>query len=119
MQLCRQNPPIPSLTIPPHPAPHTPTPPPTPRRRLPPHPTAALPLQALTLADEVGDLFRSVVTLSVKLREAAAVPPDIADPRQLRELSPSGISFWVASLFAGNPYQQQQVCARFSLSAAC
>ena len=67
----------------------------------------------------MGDLFRSVVTLSVKLREAAAVPPDIADPRQLRELSPSGISFWVASLFAGNPYQQQQVCARFSLSAAC
>lgn len=36
-----------------------------------------------------------------------APPQDIANPRQLDELSPRELSFWVGSLFAGSPYQQQ------------
>jgi hypothetical protein len=64
-------------------------------------------LQAVALAAEVAELFRSVVSLSVKLK-ATSVPADIANPRQLTELGPFDLSFWVASLFAGSPYQ---VCA--------
>lgn len=64
------------------------------------------PVQARSLATEVAELFRSVVSLSVKLREAS-VPADIANPRQLSELAPRDLSFWVASLFAASPYQQQ------------
>lgn len=52
----------------------------------------------------MADLFRNVVSLSVKLKEAT-VPDEIANPRQLAELAPRELSFWVASLFAGNPYQ--------------
>lgn len=62
--------------------------------------------EAHTLAREVADLFRNVVSLSVKLRDTT-VPSDLANPRQLAELAPRELSFWVASLFAGNPYQQQ------------
>ena len=62
--------------------------------------------EAKTLAEEVADLFRNVVRLSVKLREAP-VPPELADPTQLTTLRPEMLSFWVASLFAGNPYNQQ------------
>ena len=32
---------------------------------------------------------------------------ELADPAQLTELDPTQMSFWVASLFSGNPYQQQ------------
>ncbi|PSC67358.1 ATP-dependent protease [Micractinium conductrix] len=62
--------------------------------------------EAHTLATQVAEDFRNVVSLSVKLRDAS-VPNDIANPRQLSELTPRELSFWVASLFAGNPYQQQ------------
>lgn len=62
--------------------------------------------EARSLAAEVAQLFRSVVQLSVKLRETS-VPSDITNPRQLDELSPRELSFWVGSLFAGSPYQQQ------------
>lgn len=67
-------------------------------------PAASAAMQAHTLAREVSDLFRNVVALSVKLKEAS-VPDEIANPRQLAELAPRELSFWVASLFAGNPYQ--------------
>ena len=40
-----------------------------------------------------------------------SVPTDIANPRQLSALGPSELSFWVASLFAGNPYQVHRVAA--------
>ncbi|EFN59067.1 hypothetical protein CHLNCDRAFT_137801 [Chlorella variabilis] len=62
--------------------------------------------EARSLAAEVAELFRSVVSLSVKLK-ATSVPADITNPKQLSELAPCQLSFWVASLFAGNPYQQQ------------
>ncbi|KAL4430787.1 hypothetical protein ABPG75_006043 [Micractinium tetrahymenae] len=62
--------------------------------------------EAHELAKEVSDLFRNVVSLSVKLKDST-VPDEIANPRQLAELAPRELSFWVASLFAGNPYQQQ------------
>lgn len=62
--------------------------------------------EAKELAEVVADLFRNVVRLSVKLKEAP-VPPELAEPSQLTTLTPSQLSFWVASLFAGNPYNQQ------------
>lgn len=68
------------------------------------------PVQARALAREVSDLFRNVVSLSVKLKEAT-VPDEIANPRQLAELAPRELSFWVASLFAGNPYQVRAAAA--------
>lgn len=62
--------------------------------------------EVVNLAKEVGQLFRNVVQLAVKLRDAT-LPQDLADPAQLKELDPPQMSFWVASLFSGNPYQQQ------------
>jgi len=64
--------------------------------------------EAVQLAEQVAELFRNVVRLSVKLREAP-VPPELADPSQLTTLAPSELSFWVASLFAGNAYNQQAI----------
>ncbi len=64
--------------------------------------------EAVLLAEQVAELFRNVVRLSVKLREAP-VPPELADPTQLTTLAPSELSFWVASLFAGNAYNQQAI----------
>jgi Lon protease-like protein len=64
--------------------------------------------EAVLLAEQVAELFRNVVRLSVKLREAP-VPPELADPTQLTTLAPSDLSFWVASLFAGNAYNQQAI----------
>ena len=64
--------------------------------------------EARELAEEVAELFRNVVKLSVKLKEAP-VPPELAEPSQLTTLSPSELSFWVASLFAGNPFNQQSL----------
>lgn len=72
-----------------------------------PHPPSTTTPQARALAAEVSELFRSVVTLSSKLRDAS-IGPDIANPKQLSELGPGELSFWVASLFAGNPYQVGQ-----------
>ena len=62
--------------------------------------------EARVLAAEVAELFRNVVRLSVKLREAP-VPSELENPSQLTVLGPSELSFWVASVFAGNPYNQQ------------
>jgi Lon protease-like protein len=58
------------------------------------------------LAVKAAELFKSVVQLSIKLRDSP-LPSEVADPSQLRELSPRDLSFWMASLIAGNPYQQQ------------
>jgi len=58
------------------------------------------------LAVKAAQLFKSVVQLSIKLRDSP-LPSEVADPSQLRELSPRDLSFWMASLIAGNPYQQQ------------
>ncbi|GAB4817835.1 hypothetical protein N2152v2_004881 [Parachlorella kessleri] len=58
------------------------------------------------LAGEVAQLFRSVVGLAVRIRDAT-LSQELADPAQLTELDPPQMSFWVASLFSGNPYQQQ------------
>jgi ATP-dependent Lon protease len=60
--------------------------------------------QAHALAKEVAELFRNVVQLSVKLKDGS-VPEALANPPQLKALPPRELSFWVASLFAGSPYQ--------------
>lgn len=75
-------------------------------------------LQARSLAAEVAELFRSVVSLSVKLK-ATSVPADITNPKQLSELAPCQLSFWVASLFAGNPYQVRPANTHFARLPAC
>lgn len=58
------------------------------------------------LASKAGELFRSVVQLSVKLKETE-LPEEVANPEQLRDLSPRDLSFWMTALIADNPYQQQ------------
>jgi len=62
--------------------------------------------EAKVLAEEVAGLFRDVVRLSSKVRDSE-LDPEVMDPPQLEQLGPSDLSFWVASLFAGNPYNQQ------------
>lgn len=69
-------------------------------------------LQTEELGKEVADLFRSLVSLSLKLREGPMLPASVTSPQQLTTLAPRELSFWVASLFAGNPYQQQVCWAR-------
>jgi ATP-dependent Lon protease len=62
--------------------------------------------EAAALAVDIATSFRQVLRLSAKLRDAP-VPAGVADPVQLQDLGPRELSFWVASLFAGNPYNQQ------------
>ena len=58
------------------------------------------------LGQEVASLFKDVIKLSTKLKEAE-VEPEVLEPKELESLGPRDLSFWVASLFAGNPYNQQ------------
>jgi len=58
------------------------------------------------LSGEVAQLFKDVVRLSAKLKDVA-VEEAVADPPQLSTLGPREMSFYIASLFAGNPYNQQ------------
>lgn len=60
----------------------------------------------VSLGSEVGQLFKDVVKLSTKLKEVD-VEQEILEPKELDSLGPRDLSFWVASLFAGNPYNQQ------------
>lgn len=62
--------------------------------------------KAKELADHIGTLFREMVKLTVKIR-GSTVPDEVQDPVELRTLAPRELSFWVASLFGGNPYNQQ------------
>ena len=59
------------------------------------------------MRDEVAQLFRDVVKLSTKLKEISDVDPELLEPKELETLSSRDLSFWVASLFAGSPYNQQ------------
>ncbi|KAI8110970.1 hypothetical protein M9434_004544 [Picochlorum sp. BPE23] len=58
------------------------------------------------LGREVADLFKDVVKLSTKIKDAD-VDEDVLEPKELQTLGPRDLSFWVASLFAGSPYNQQ------------
>lgn len=62
--------------------------------------------ETVGLAQDVAQLFKDVVQLSVKLKEAD-VEPEVMEPKELDSLRPRDLSFWVASLFAGSPYNQQ------------
>lgn len=62
--------------------------------------------EAQAVASKVGELFRDMVKLTVKLRDTP-LPDEVTEPAQLQSLDPRGLSFWVASLFGGNPYNQQ------------
>jgi Lon protease-like protein len=59
------------------------------------------------LRDEVAQLFRDVVKLSTKLKDISDADPELLEPKELETLSSRDLSFWVASLFAGSPYNQQ------------
>jgi Lon protease-like protein len=69
------------------------------------------------LAEEVATLFRQVVRLSTRVRDAGAAPPELADPEQLRTLAPREVSFWVASVLGGSPHTQQQLLEEDSTAA--
>lgn len=62
---------------------------------------------ASTLAKDVAQLYRDVASLSLKLKDQSVNVQDMEEPAALSTYGPRELSFWVASLFAGNPYNQQ------------
>lgn len=60
-----------------------------------------------SLREEVATLFKDVVKLSTKLKEFSEADQEVLEPKELETLNPRDLSFWVASLFAGSPYNQQ------------
>lgn len=60
-----------------------------------------------SLREEVAILFRDVVKLSTKLKDFSDADKEVLEPKELETLNPRDLSFWVASLFAGSPYNQQ------------
>lgn len=62
--------------------------------------------KAVALSKEVAQLFKDVVKLSAKLKDAE-IEEEAMNPPQLDNLNPRETSFWIASLFGGNPYNQQ------------
>lgn len=63
----------------------------------------------MELAEEVADLYRSVMQLTKKMGEKT-VSAEYLDPEELSTLNASDLSFWVASLFDKNVQEQQMVC---------
>jgi Lon protease-like protein len=59
------------------------------------------------LREDVAGLFKDVVRLSTKIKEIPGADADALEPKELETLGPRDLSFWVASLFAGSPYNQQ------------
>lgn len=62
---------------------------------------------AKSLASEVAQMYRDVAKLSLKLKDDTAQLENIEEPAALATYGPRELSFWIASLFAGNPYNQQ------------
>lgn len=60
-----------------------------------------------SLREEVATLFKDVVKLSTKLKDFSEADKEVLEPKELETLNPRDLSFWVASLFAGSPYNQQ------------
>lgn len=71
--------------------------------------TASYVEEAGVLRDEVAQLFRDVVKLSTKLKDIPDADPELLEPKELETLSGRDLSFWIASLFAGSPIQQQAI----------
>ena len=71
--------------------------------------TASYVEEAGVLRDEVAQLFRDVVKLSTKLKYIPDADPELLEPKELETLSGRDLSFWIASLFAGSPIQQQAI----------
>ena len=71
--------------------------------------TDAYGAEAKELRDEVAQLFRDVVKLSTKLKDIPDADPELLEPKELETLSSTDLSFWIASLFAGSPIQQQAI----------
>lgn len=66
----------------------------------------------MELAEEIADLYRSVMQLTQKMGETS-VAPEFLDPEELSTLDASDLSFWIASLFDKNVQEQQLVCTGF------
>ena len=60
-----------------------------------------------SLREDVSGLFKDVVRLSTKIKEIPGADADVLEPKELETLGPRDLSFWVASLFAGSPDNQQ------------
>ncbi len=56
------------------------------------------------MSKEVADLFRRALILNVKMRNLAPLP----EPPEITTLAPCQLSYWVASLFADSPKEQQR-----------
>lgn len=63
---------------------------------------------ATELAREVSQLLKDTLALKTKMnKKGIQVDESLLVPSQLDELGPSELSFWIASLFADSPMQQQ------------
>ena len=71
--------------------------------------TEAYEKESNELRDEVAQLFRDVVKLSTKLKDIPDADPELLEPKELETLDSKDLSFWIASLFAGSPIQQQAI----------
>lgn len=64
--------------------------------------------EAKELAKEVADLLRSTIKLNVKM-QSLSVPEDQLEPKELDELGPVELSYWVASFFSDVKLLQQNL----------
>lgn len=72
--------------------------------------------QVSQLAEDVSEAYRSVLQLSWKLSDKKQGAKDeILEPEELSLLSPSDLSFWVASLFANSESEQQELLEELSV----
>ncbi|GMH44451.1 hypothetical protein BSKO_12403 [Bryopsis sp. KO-2023] len=75
------------------------------------------PEQVTQLAEEVSEAYRSVLQLSWKLsNKKQEGKDDVLEPEELSLLSPSDLSFWVASLFANSEREQQELLEELSVT---
>eukprot|EP00210_Caulerpa_lentillifera_P008447 g8059.t1 len=64
-----------------------------------------------TLSDEVCELYKNVVKLSKKVKNNGKDMENVSynEPEEFSELTPTGLSFWFASLFLESPFEQQKL----------
>lgn len=63
--------------------------------------------EAVTLANEVAELFRNTIRLHIKMNGIKA-PDDVLEPAELKDATPRELSYWIASVFSDvRPLQQR------------
>jgi len=67
--------------------------------------------ELVDLSQEICELYRNIVKLSRKVKgnEKEIEDVEYKEPEQFSQLTPSGLSFWFASLFMESPFEQQKL----------